>query len=68
MKKIISNLGQTLNKYQQKEIQGGFIPTPYQFCCTRTQGFWLSNYPFLGNDSEYDCNRYGSCRNGKFPF
>ncbi|WP_299678598.1 hypothetical protein [uncultured Tenacibaculum sp.] len=68
MKNSILKLGATLNKIQQKEIHGGYIPTPYQFCCTRTQGFWLSNYHFLGNDPMYNCGQYGSCSSGDFPF
>ncbi len=57
MKKSILKLGQSLNKVQQQNITGGFIPTLYQFCCTRTQGFWISQYPFLGNDPYYTCTR-----------
>ncbi len=68
MKKQILNLGKTLNRIQQKEINGGYVPTPYQFCCTRTQGFWLGHYSFLANDPLYVCENYGSCRSGNFPF
>ncbi|WP_299124034.1 hypothetical protein [uncultured Tenacibaculum sp.] len=55
MKKSILNIGKALDKVEQKEIKGGFIPTLYQFCCTRTQGFWISQYPFIGNDPFYTC-------------
>lgn len=55
MKKTILNLGKNLTKQQQQSISGGYIPTLYQFCCTRTQGFWISQYPFLGNDPYYTC-------------
>lgn len=55
MKKLILNVGKTLTKKEQQSLKGGFIPTLYQFCCTRTQGFWISQYPFLGGDPYYTC-------------
>ncbi|MFY7670378.1 hypothetical protein ACOSP6_04770 [Tenacibaculum sp. MEBiC06402] len=55
MKKSILTLGKNLSKDQQQTIKGGYIPTLYQFCCTRTQGFWISQYPFLVNDPYYTC-------------
>lgn len=55
MKKSILNLGKILNKIEQKNINGGYIPTLYQFCCSRTQSFWIEAYPFLGNDTYYTC-------------
>ncbi|MCT4699666.1 hypothetical protein [Tenacibaculum haliotis] len=57
MKKQILNLGKALNKAEQKQVNGGYIPNLYQFCCTRTQGFWIDSYPFLGNDPYYTCDR-----------
>ncbi|CAL2104709.1 conserved protein of unknown function [Tenacibaculum sp. 190130A14a] len=62
MKKSILNLGKALNRENQKRINGGFIPTLYQFCCTRTQGFWISNYPFIASDPFYTCTSE-VCRN-----
>ena len=62
MKKQILYLGKALNKVEQKQVNGGYIPTLYQFCCTRTQGFWLEAYPFLGNDPYYTCYD-GICSN-----
>ncbi len=62
MKKSILKIGTILNKEQQKTLKGGFIPSLYQFCCTRTQGFWISQYPFLGNDPYYTCTS-GICNN-----
>ena len=46
-----------LNAKQQKMVKGGYIPTPYQFCCGyRPQSFWLQDYPFLANDPSYNCS------------
>ncbi len=49
MLKNLKNLDgvEQISKSQQKEIKGGYVPTLWQFCCTRTQGFWLSHYPWL---------------------
>lgn len=58
MLKTILDLNNTqkLSKTQQKSISGGYIPTLEQFCCgPRSQGWWIQQYPFLGNDPYYTC-------------
>ncbi|MEX6626208.1 hypothetical protein [Tenacibaculum salmonis] len=67
MKKSILNLGKALNKTEQKNVNGGYVPTPFQFCCTRTQGFWINNYPFIGEDPDYICTR-DVCSNNNNPW
>ncbi len=52
-----------LNKDQQKQIKGGYIPTIEQFCCGhRPPQWWIERYPFL--DSRV-CDTY-SCGSGDF--
>ncbi len=47
---------QQLNKNQQKTITGGRIPTLREFCCgPRSQGWWISHYPFLATDPYFTC-------------
>lgn len=65
IKKILSlkNVEQLTSK-QQKMIKGGYIPTPYEFCCGhRPQSFWIANYPFIANDPYYSCTG-DICENG----
>ncbi|WP_159099274.1 MULTISPECIES: hypothetical protein [Aquimarina] len=54
LKKIKSLNGvETLNRVQQKTIQGGYIPTVSEFCTN--PDLWLSRYPFLANNPAYQC-------------
>ena len=47
---------QKLTKFQKSKVLGGRIPTLKEFCCgPRSQGWWLQQYPFLGNDPYYTC-------------
>ena len=67
--KNLKKLGKVLGKKEQSKVKGGYIPTPYQYCCTHSPGFWQQQYPNM--DASYfrfiDCNSI-DCRIDGNPY